>query len=199
MLLGKSVGAQPTIGSSHKAHNGNTTKADIGIQKQYCSPRRAYSTLKRDVEIVRAKPEDAAVLTEIAHVAKRHWGYPERWIETWREILTMRSEFVVSNTAYCASENSTLIGFYVLTNQSDGLHLDHLWILPNAMRRGIGRALFGHAIEKAKEAGHRIILIESDPNAEGFYKRMGARRIRSNMTSIDGQPRELPLLQYHLE
>jgi hypothetical protein len=39
------------------------------------------------MQIVRAKPEDAETLTEIAHAAKRHWDYPERWIEAWRDIL----------------------------------------------------------------------------------------------------------------
>jgi hypothetical protein len=42
------------------------------------------------MQIVRAKPEDAAALTQIAHAAKRHWDYPERWIEAWRDILPSR-------------------------------------------------------------------------------------------------------------
>jgi hypothetical protein len=32
------------------------------------------------VEVVRAIPEDAESLTRVAFAAKRHWGYPERWI-----------------------------------------------------------------------------------------------------------------------
>jgi hypothetical protein len=40
------------------------------------------------MHIVRAKPEDAANLTGIAFAAKRHWGYPENWIESWRDLLT---------------------------------------------------------------------------------------------------------------
>lgn len=36
-----------------------------------------------------ATPADAAVLTEIAHAAKRHWGYPERWVQLWRAALTI--------------------------------------------------------------------------------------------------------------
>jgi hypothetical protein len=30
------------------------------------------------VDIRRATPEDAQVLTRVAFAAKRHWGYPER-------------------------------------------------------------------------------------------------------------------------
>src|SRR3954463_8318367 len=124
------------------------------------------------MEIVRAIAENAATLTEIAHAAKRHWGYPECWIESWRDILTMRPEFVAANIAFCAIEKDHIVGFYVLTTGSGGLHLDHLWILPTAMRRGIGRALVEHAIAQAKDRGYDLIKIEADPNAEEFYQRM---------------------------
>jgi hypothetical protein len=38
------------------------------------------------------------------------------------------------------------------------------------------------------------VAIESDPNAEGFYLRMGARRIGENVYEIEGRKRKLPLL-----
>ncbi len=126
------------------------------------------------MQIVRAKPEDADVLTEIAHAAKRHWGYPERWIESWRDTLIIRAEFIAANVAYCAMEDARAVGFYLLTNENDGMHLDHLWIAPPAMGRGIGRALFEHALEQTKKLGHRTLKIEADPNAEGFYTRDGS-------------------------
>src|ERR1700682_6189026 len=150
------------------------------------------------MQIVRAKPEEAEALTEIAHAAKRHWGYPERWIESWREILTMRPQFVAENVTYCAKEGGRIIGFYLLTTEKDGMHLDHLWISPHAMGHGIGRVLFQHAVEQARNSGHRGFKIEADPNAAGFYERMGAKRIGLNVTEIEGQLRELPLLLYRI-
>ena len=150
-------------------------------------------------QIVRAKAEDADALTEIAHVAKRHWGYPERWIKAWRDILTMRPEFITSNVTYCATEGGHAVGFYVLTTESDGMHLDHLWIRPPAMGRGIGRRLFEHAVGQAGDLGFQDIRIEADPNAEGFYRRMGAKRVGANVTELEGKPRELPLLIYQIE
>ena len=151
------------------------------------------------MQIVRAKPQEADALTEIAHAAKRHWGYPERWIQNWRDILTMRPEFIAANVTYCAREDARAVGFYLLTNEHDGLHLDHLWITPDAMGRGIGRALFKHALEQARKLGHRTLKIEADPHAEGFYTWMGARHVGATVTSIENQRRELPLLLYDLE
>ena len=148
------------------------------------------------MEIIRAKSDDADTLTAIAHAAKRHWGYPERWIEAWKDILTMRPEFIAANTAFCAKGGTGTIGFYVLTQEEDGLHLDHLWIHPNSIGRGIGRALFKHAVEQARAAGSVTIKIEADPNAEGFYRQMGAKRVGTSMSEVEGTPRELPILEY---
>ena len=150
------------------------------------------------MQIVRAEPKDTEALTSIAHAAKRHWGYPERWIESWRDILTMRPEFIAANVAFSAMEDDRAIGFYLLTTEDDGMHLDHLWIAPHAMGRGIGRALFEHAVEEIRRLGHRTLKIEADPNAEGFYARMGARRVGETVTKIEGRRRELPLLLYEL-
>lgn len=150
------------------------------------------------MQIIRATPQDAEALTEIAHAAKRHWGYPERWIESWRDTLTIRAEFIAANVAYSAIEGSRAVGFYLLVNANAGLHLDHFWITPSAMGRGIGRALFEHALEQTRKLGHRALRIEADPNAEGFYTHMGARRIGVTVTNIEDQRRELPLLRYDL-
>jgi len=146
--------------------------------------------------IIRARSEDAETLTEIAQAAKRYWGYPENWILAWREILTMRPEFIAVNIAYCAVEDDRAIGFYVLTTEDDGLHLDHLWILPSGMGRGIGRALFEHAAAAASRLGSNLINIEADPNAEGFYKRMGATRVGTSLSEVEGERRELPLMEF---
>jgi GNAT superfamily N-acetyltransferase len=148
------------------------------------------------MKIVRATPEDADALTEIAHAAKRHWAYPESWITSWRETLTIRPEFIAANLAFIAIEEERAAGFYVLTSEDDGQHLDHLWIVPHAMGHGIGRALFEHAVEQAKNLRADSIKIESDPNAEGFYKRMGAKRVGTSVSHVEGETRALPRLEF---
>jgi hypothetical protein len=39
------------------------------------------------------------------------------------------------------------------------------------------------------------VEISSDPNAAGFYKRMGATQIGEVDSPVDGQPRKLPRLK----
>src|SRR5258705_11031672 len=119
------------------------------------------------MHIVRAKPEDTAILTHIAVAAKRHWGYPETWMESWRGLLTIRPEFIASYEIYSAVIDGQSVGFYGLCCRGGKLHLEHLWVLPAAMRGGVGRALFAHACERARALGFHSLEIESDPNAEG--------------------------------
>ena len=151
------------------------------------------------MQIVRAKREDAAVLTEIAFAAKRHWKYPESWIENWHELLTIKPEFIASHETYAALVGGRTVGFYALAGTDDKLNLLHLWVLPNEMGRGIGRALFIHAVARTRALGFENLEIESDPNAEGFYKLMGAHRIGASIKEVEGQRRELPILVYELE
>jgi GNAT superfamily N-acetyltransferase/hypoxanthine phosphoribosyltransferase len=146
------------------------------------------------MHIVRAKPEDADALTQIALCAKRHWGYPDSWMENWRDVLAVDMESIRRDEVYVAIINDEMLGFYTLAAEGEKLYLEHLFVLPKAMGRGIGRRLFGHALNRATEKGFVSLDIESDPHAEGFYLRMGAGRIGMRIREIAGHRRELPLL-----
>jgi GNAT superfamily N-acetyltransferase len=148
------------------------------------------------MQIVRARPEDATRLTEIAFAAKRHWKYPEAWIESWREDLTINAEFLRDHETYVAMVDNHLAGFYAFEHTRGKLELSQMWVLPEAMGRGVGRALFRHAVKRARALGFHALEIESDPNAEGFYLRMGARRVGSNFREVEKVRRELPVLIY---
>jgi len=151
------------------------------------------------MHMARAIPDDAAALTDIAFAAKGHWGYPQNWMESWREALTIRPEFIRDHETYKAVVEDRIIGFYALERKGDRLDLAHLWVSPDAMGQGVGRCLFRHALERAKDAGFRKLEMESDPNAEGFYEHMGAHRIGTNTSVLAGQIRKLPVLVYEME
>jgi GNAT superfamily N-acetyltransferase len=151
------------------------------------------------MQIIRATEDSAAALTEIAFAAKRRWGYPESWLDGWRGVLTVGPDFIVTHPTYVAVLDERPVGFYALGLKGDRLELLHLWVLPEAMGQGVGRALFTHALEHTKELGFRTLEIESDPNAEGFYLRMGARRMGTNTREIDGERRDLPVLVYEID
>jgi GNAT superfamily N-acetyltransferase len=151
------------------------------------------------MEIRKAEPSDAVSLTAIAHAAKRHWNYPERWITLWKEALTITPDFISSNQVYLAEADDKIAGFYALALEGERATLEHLWVLPERIGTGLGKKLFDHAVATARRANASFIEIESDPNAEGFYSRMGARRIGEISSELEGQPRLLPLLLFNVE
>jgi GNAT superfamily N-acetyltransferase len=157
--------------------------------------RQAHSPA---MQILPAKPEDAARLSEIAFAAKRHWGYPDHWMESWRDILTLTPEFIASHETFSAVVDGQSVGFYALGQKDGRLDLRHLWVLPDWMGRGIGRSLFCHALERTRASGFWELEIESDPHAEGFYQHLGARRVGVNVHSVEQQRRELPVLIYEI-
>ena len=130
----------------------------------------------------------------IAHDAKRHWGYPEHWITHWQDDLTISPEFVAANQVYVAEREGDLLGFYALIIQNEKAELDHLWVAPAHIGTGVGKELFVHAMQNAASRDISAVEISSDPNAEGFYRKMGAHSIGESVSEIDGQPRTLPLL-----
>lgn len=153
-----------------------------------------------EIRIVRARPEQASRLTQIAHAAKSYWGYPSQWIELWHNQLTITAPFILANEVFDAvdDDGDAILGFYALVGNGERLQLEHLWVQPHSLGAGVGRKLFSHAVAHAAELGARVIEIESDPNAEAFYQKMGAETIGEVTYELEGLPRSLPLLRYTL-
>lgn len=150
----------------------------------------------------RARPADAPFLTDVAHAAKRHWGYPEHWIAAWRDELTITAAAIREHTVFVAraadGPDAAILGFYVVSTAGASAVLEHLWVRPDVMGRGVGRALLAHGLREARTAGCTVLRIDSDPNAEGFYLRAGARRVGEVPAPMDGRPRVLPRLEIPL-
>lgn len=141
----------------------------------------------------------AAALSSVARQSKGYWGYPARWIALWRPVLTITPQFVSDHPVFVALDDGTIAGFYALDVDGSSGSLEHLWVLPQAIGRGVGRALWDHAMKELAGQGVRTLEITADPNAEGFYLRMGARRVGTKRYLLEGQERLLPLLAMDID
>jgi Acetyltransferase (GNAT) domain len=68
-----------------------------------------------------------------------------------------------------------------------------LFVDPDLIGTGVGRALLQNALERTRHAGLDSVLIESDPNAERFYRSQGAVPAGHRTSATTG--RELALLR----
>ena len=145
--------------------------------------------------IRRAVSADADRLTESTIAAKRHWTYPENWIQLWLPQLTITAEYISNHEVWMAMAEDAAVGYYSLEHLSDELWLGNLWVLPEHMGQGIGRLLFEHTFERSRRLGFSVLKIEADPNAQSFYERMGARKVVEHHSEVFGQPRTLPVME----
>ena len=67
-------------------------------------------------------------------------------------------------------------------------------LLVGRMAQGIGRRLFEHAVKSLRVRGIDQLTIISDPHAEEFYLKLGARRVGEVPSTPEG--RLLPELEY---
>jgi GNAT superfamily N-acetyltransferase len=149
--------------------------------------------------IRRALPADADALNAVAWASKAHWGYPAEWLQEWRDKLRVSPEHVAVNVVACAEDEAgRVVGFYALEWNGDDLMLESLFLVPAHIGRGLGRRLFEHAAQAARALGASELRLASDPNAEGFYLRLGAERVGEVVLSVLGTERVLPLMRYGL-
>jgi len=150
-------------------------------------------------EIREADPGDAAALSALAHRAKAHWGYSDEWLRIWSGDLTMSSGYLAAHRGFVAVAAGSPVGVCVLELEGIAGTLEHVWTSPESQRLGVGRALVTRALETASQAGVVRVSVVSDPFAEAFYLRLGARRVGSVSAPMPGSPdRLLPELEFTL-
>lgn len=150
------------------------------------------------ISIQRVRSEQAGELSSIAFAAKAHWGYPKRWMEMWKPQLTFSPEYFEQYESWVAIDHARPIGFYTLEDKGGNAWMENLWVLPEYIGKGIGKALFLHAVELARQRGYKVLQLEADPNAVGFYEKMGMYKISERQYEIEGQPRILPTMELRL-
>ena len=147
--------------------------------------------------IRRADERDRDELARVAFRSKAFWGYDAAFMEAVREQLTPSKSYVADGRVYLAEDGKgAVLGFYGFLYEDEQLWLYDMFVAPEAIRTGVGRALWNHAVEVARATGEPAFFIESDPNAEAFYLTMGA--LRSGERIAAGSGRVLPVLRYDL-
>ncbi|MFJ8530433.1 GNAT family N-acetyltransferase [Bacillus sp. NPDC094106] len=133
-------------------------------------------------------------LSELALSSKATWDYSEEFIQACKEDLTITEAYMKNNYVYVLENEGVKIGFFsFLRTEEDAL--DFLYLHPNYKGKGYGKVVWKGVVEKAAELGIKRFTIDSDPNAKGYYMKMGAKLIWETPSTVFNN-RTLPLLQY---
>jgi GNAT superfamily N-acetyltransferase len=149
--------------------------------------------------IRRARPDEADMLTDVSRRSKAYWGYSSEFMVAVMPILIVPAERIAQHPAYVAEDAQGIAGFYELIATEDPRTgwLESLFVEPRAIGQGCGKYLWQHALSIAREKGYTRIELESDPNAENFYRKMGAYVIGANQSTVT-PGRKLPVMRCDL-
>ncbi len=125
------------------------------------------------------RPGDFERVRELTFESKAHWGYDRDFVRRWAEGLMFDNE----RERWVAEVGGEIVAWAGLAPPENEIAvLDHLWVDPNWMGRGIGSQLFRLAADRARELGAERLEWGAEPNAVGFYEKMGGIFLRTYVT-----------------
>ncbi|MDQ1164517.1 GNAT family N-acetyltransferase [Flavobacterium sp. SORGH_AS_0622] len=149
------------------------------------------------MNIQKAKIEDHIRLTEITKKSKAYWGYSDEQMEKWSNNLTITIEYIETNSVFNLVDENQIIGYYsYLRLENNQVKLDNLFILPEYIGKGFGSFLMNDFVERMRNEKCQKIILDSEPNAEQFYQKIGFTKIGEFETSIKN--RFMPIMEINL-
>lgn len=145
-----------------------------------------------------AKREEADILTKISFSSKRYWQYPEEYYRIWESELTITAAYIDHNDVWVYETTHGILAYYslvVLEKEitvggiviGGGHWLEHMFTLPSHIGFGVGTELFAHLCRNCSRIKVEELNILADPNARGFYEKMGCRYVKEFPSTITGR------------
>lgn len=124
------------------------------------------------------RPEEGHLLKEIAIASKGFWGYEPAKVREWANRGDFTAERLAELTVFVAESAGRPIAWSSVIDKDERAWLEDLWVEPGWIGKGVGSALFRHSAAHAKQLGAAGLEWEAEPNALGFYEKLGARYLR---------------------
>jgi GNAT superfamily N-acetyltransferase len=149
------------------------------------------------MRLEKANSNDNEVLTAITKKSKAYWGYSDEQIEIWSESLTVSLAYIETKSVYKLVIDTRTVGYYSFFYEDEyTIKLDNLFILPEYIGKGFGRILMDDFLILVKGTDVSKIILDSEPNAEMFYAKLGFVKVGEIETSIEN--RYLPIMELNI-
>jgi ribosomal protein S18 acetylase RimI-like enzyme len=148
--------------------------------------------------IEKANITDHEILTEITKKSKAYWGYSAEQILQWDKNLTITQEYIKDNYVFKLLNKDLTIGYYsYFIEEKQNVILDNLFIRPEYIGKGFGKYLMDDFLNRIRESKFEKITLDSEPNAEAFYSKVGFVKVGEFETSIKN--RFMPIMEMKLK
>jgi ribosomal protein S18 acetylase RimI-like enzyme len=128
------------------------------------------------VELIRdARPDEAFALEALQRRSSDVWEEDRAQLAAHPDVIEPPHQAIAEGRVRVAVDASgRRLGFSVVLSVRDGrCELDDLFVEPDSMRQGIGRLLVDDVVMRAAATGASHVDVIANPNALGFYERVG--------------------------
>lgn len=155
----------------------------------------------KSIKIRDAVLSDIEAIRELCRESKAYWGYDDDFMTKFMNQYHITAENIRNNTFKLFFDFERLVGFYAFAmnkNEAIPLSLEDFFIHPDYIGQGIGKMMWLNCIDFVKSIGKDEFILESDPNAADFYKKMGCIQVRTRESPIM-KNRFVPILKYKID
>ena len=124
-----------------------------------------------------ASPAEAAALASLQRRSSDVWEEYRAQLAASPGLIEPPHEAIAEGRVRVAVDASgRRLGFsVVLAAEGDRVELDDLFVEPDSMGRGVGRLLVADVVSRAAAVPATGVDVTANPNALGFYERVGFR------------------------
>lgn len=156
---------------------------------------KVFGVSEEESMIRTAIQNEAEILTHISFHSKGYWNYPQEYFEIWTNELTITPTYIEKNNVYVYEIDRVIVGYYSMVELPKdidisgikikrGFWLEHMFIMPLHIGKGIGSKMFHHLRKLCAERGISELGILADPNSKGFYEKMGCLNVKEYPSTI---------------
>lgn len=134
------------------------------------------------VRIRDATPDEAGALQDLQRRSSLVWEEQRAQLLAHPDAISLPVSLIRDATVRVAYDVDRVLGFSVTRSHADKGgpdELDGLFVEPDRMRGGVGRALIADVVADAQQRGVTAIEVTANPRAVDFYRQVGFR---------DGEP-----------
>jgi len=96
------------------------------------------------------------------------------YLDAARPLLRLAPEYLRNNLCFeVLDAEGGLVAFFAIVQIAARTMLDHLWVEPSLIGKGIGRIACEHVFALARQQGWKELRILPEPHAERFYLKAG--------------------------
>ena len=138
-----------------------------------------------------AEPDEARALEALQRRSSDVWEEYREQLAAHPDAIEPPHQAIAERRARVATDASdSILGFSVVLPVENGrCELDDLFVEPELMQQGIGRALVRDLAARAYAAGAWYVDVIANPNALGFYARVGFELSGHASTRFGSAPR----------